>query len=477
MVCHHTNGFAFKQRLYFVEPFGAQYDVLIGFGNHSNARKDLGVEVASGAQQHEHEHEFPNLAGSHSYSVGFSWFIAKRLLKKEKGRRQVSAPIVRIAVGGIALSLSVMVLAVAIVRGFQQEIRAKVIGFASHIQVIKYDSNQSLEAAPVRVERDWMQRIAALPEVASVHPVSRKPGIVKSGDAIEGILFKGVHDASALSFFSGCLEQGRLPRFATEEKSNEILISRSLAKQLHLEVDSSMIVYFVQDPPKARKFVITGIYNTGLGENDFDQIYILGDQRVVQQLNQWDANQSSAVEVVLKDFSTMDRMNEAIYQEVPQDLTTEDAEDRYPQLFGWLALMDTNVVIIITLMLVVSVINMVTSLLILILERVRMIGILKAMGARNGQIARVFLRQAAVLIGSGMLLGNVLGLSLCWIQQQTGWVTLNQETYYLSKVPILLEWKPWLLLNVLCFGVCLVAMLLPSMLVARFRPAKSLRWA
>lgn len=382
----------------------------------------------------------------------------------------------RIAIGGIALGLCVMIVAVAIVTGFQREIRAKVIGFGAHLQVIKYDSNRSLEAAPITTNEDWTKELRRLPGIQSVFTVSRKPGIIKQGDAIEGVVFKGVSDPAAMAFFAQHLESGRLPNIKSPERSNEILLSSTLAKQLKLSTDSSLIMYFVQDPPKARKFTISGIYNTGLGDNDFDRVYVLGDERVVQQLNQWQPEQSGALEILIQDYQKLSALNDAVYNLIPAELTSQSIEEVYPQLFGWLDLMDTNVYIIITLMLVVSVINMVTSLLILILERVRMIGILKAMGADNRKISGLFLRQAAVLIATGMLIGNVVGLSLCLVQDATGWIKLNRETYYLTEVPIELNVQLILGLNLLTFAVCMFSMLLPSWMVSRFRPAKSLRW-
>ena len=213
--------------------------------------------------------------------MGFSRFISQRLLRSNGESRQLSTPIVRIAVGGIALGLTVMILAVAIVTGFQEEIRGKVIGFGSHIQIIKYDSNKSLEATPIQINQPFVQQVKQIPGVESIQPVGRKPGIIKSGDAIEGVLFKGVDQKDPLKFFGQHLVSGRLPRFNSVEKSNEILVSAQLASQLKLAPDSNLIMYFVQDPPKARKFKVSGIYNTGLGDNDFDKIYVIGDLRVI----------------------------------------------------------------------------------------------------------------------------------------------------------------------------------------------------
>ena len=409
--------------------------------------------------------------------MGFSRFISQRLLRSNGESRQLSTPIVRIAVGGIALGLTVMILAVAIVTGFQEEIRGKVIGFGSHIQIIKYDSNKSLEATPIEINQPFVQQVKQIPGVESIQPVGRKPGIIKSGDAIEGVLFKGVDQKDPLKFFGQHLVSGRLPRFNSVEKSNEILVSAQLASQLKLAPDSNLIMYFVQDPPKARKFKVSGIYNTGLGDNDFDKIYVIGDLRVIQQLNNWDSTLVGGFEIALSDYSQLKAINEQVYQTIPNDLTSNDVEEVYPQIFGWLGLMDTNVYIIIVLMLSVSVINMITSLLIMILERTRMIGILKALGAGNRAVSLIFLRQAGGLTLRGMVIGNLIGIGLCLIQHSTGLISLNQETYYLSSVPINLEWWHLVVLNIGTFAVCMLCMLLPVLVIARFSPAKTIRFA
>jgi lipoprotein-releasing system permease protein len=409
--------------------------------------------------------------------LGFSRFISQRLLRSNGESRQLSTPIVRIAVGGIALGLTVMILAVAIVTGFQEEIRGKVIGFGSHIQIIKYDSNKSLEATPIEINQPFVQQVKQIPGVESIQPVGRKPGIIKSGDAIEGVLFKGVDQKDPLKFFGQHLVSGRLPRFNSAEKSNEILVSAQLASQLKLAPDSNLIMYFVQDPPKARKFKVSGIYNTGLGDNDFDKIYVIGDLRVIQQLNNWDSTLVGGFEITLSDYSQLKAINEQVYQTIPNDLTSNDVEEVYPQIFGWLGLMDTNVYIIIVLMLSVSVINMITSLLIMILERTRMIGILKALGAGNRAVSLIFLRQAGGLTLRGMVIGNLIGIGLCLIQHSTGLISLNQETYYLSSVPINLEWWHLVVLNLGTFAVCMLCMLLPVLVISRFSPAKTIRFA
>ena len=369
-----------------------------------------------------------------------------------------------------------MIIAIAIVTGFQKEIRAKVIGFGAHIQINKYDNNHSFESSPISNKENYLNEIKKVPGVVHWQSIASKAGIVKSGDAIEGVVFKGLDKDYEFGFFEKSLIAGKIPSFPDSGKSNEILISKLQAQLLKLQVGSSLLMYFIQDPPKARKFVVSGIYDTGLGDNDFDKIYMMGDIRVVQQLNKWSPDQVSAIEVQIQDFEKIDEMERLVYEAIPNDLNAQSIKSRYPQIFSWLDLMDTNVYIIIGLMLVVSIINMITSLLIMILERTQFIGIMKSLGADNRLIMQLFLRQASVLIGKGMLIGNLLGIGFCFLQSQFGIITLNQETYYLSVVPINFNIIDILVLNAATFGICLIALLAPTMLVTRISPARVIRF-
>lgn len=381
-----------------------------------------------------------------------------------------------IATVGISLGICIMIVALAIVTGFQREIRGKVIGFASHIQISKYDSNNSLEVSPFDASPNLLNEIRAIEGVASAYRFARKPGIVKSDELVEGVLFKGVDAENALSFFKKHLVAGRMPVFSDTAGSKEILISKSLATKFNLAPDSSMIVYFVQDPPKARKFKIAGVYETGLGDQDFDQVYVIGDLRVVQKLNKWESNRIGGIEIMVAEGFDYHAVNEEVYKQIPSDLTSEDIEELYPQLFGWLRLIDTNVVIVIVLMLIVSVINTVTSLLILILERIQMIGILKSLGASNSQISGIFLIQASAMTFKGLFYGNILALSLCYIQSEFNLITLNETTYYLKYVPIHLDFIRILLLNAGFFVVSMSCLIFPSLLVSKFKPSSTMRF-
>jgi lipoprotein-releasing system permease protein len=382
----------------------------------------------------------------------------------------------KIAIGGIAVGIAVMMLSLFIVQGFQAEIRNKIIGFGAHVQVSKYSSNNSFEALPIVYPAPYFNDLFSIEGVKHIQPYASKAGIIKADDAIEGVLFKGVDKNYDWTFFTDQLSKGRLPIFEDSARSNEILISESLAKKLALSADSSLLMYFVQDPPRSRKFKISGLYNTGLQESEFDQLIIVGDIRQVQRLNNWEENMVGGVEILISNFKDIEPVGDAIYESLPPDLETSTIIERYPQIFSWLQMMDMNVIIIITLMLLVGIINMVTALLIMILERTSMIGLLKALGAQNDLIRKIFLYQSGSLIAKGMLIGNIVGLSVSWLQYNFQLIKLNAETYYVAYVPIQYDWLGFLLLNVGVFVICLVTMLLPAMLISKISPAKAMRY-
>jgi len=381
-----------------------------------------------------------------------------------------------IATAGIALGIAVMMLALFIVQGFQNEIRNKIIGFGGHIQVSKFSSNNSFEAVPLEYPAPYFNDLYSIKGIRHIQAFTTKAGIIKAEDAIEGVLFKGVDKDFEWSFFSNQLKKGRLPVFNDTVRSNEILISRTLANRLNLDADSSLIMYFVQDPPRSRKFIISGLYDTGLQESEFDQLVIIGDMRQIQRLNNWEANQVGGVEILIERFNDLEPATSLVYEALPPDLETSSITERYPQIFNWLEMMDTNVVIIISLMLLVGIINMITALLIMILERTSMIGLLKSLGADNRLIRRIFIHQAGGMLLKGMIGGNVTGLILAFVQFYFKPFGLNPETYYVAYVPLTFDWLGLILLNVGVFFICMLAMLLPAMIISRISPAQAMRF-
>lgn len=400
-------------------------------------------------------------------------FIANRIVAR--GEPGFSRPITRITILSIVLGLAAMIVAVAIVTGFQQQIRDKVIGFGSHIQITRYDSNVSYEPEPVEMEEADLDRIRRIEGVRHVQPFAIKAGIIKTEDQMEGVVLRGVGNDYDWSFFSPRMVEGTVFHVSDTGKTDAIILSKNLASRLKLSVGQEIRMYFIiENTTRGRKFHISGIYETGL--EDFDNTYVLGDIGHIQKLNNWTPGQVSGYEVLIDHFRDIDKITQTVYNEVPYDLDAMNIRQLYPQMFDWLKLQDMNVAIILILMVMVAGITMISTLLILILERTGMIGILKALGAANWSVRKIFLYNAVYLIGKGMLWGNVFGLGICLLQKHFGLFRLPQESYYVSVVPINLD--PWhiLLLNLGTLIICTLMLIVPSYIIARIMPARAIRF-
>jgi lipoprotein-releasing system permease protein len=400
-------------------------------------------------------------------------FIANRIVAR--GEPGFSRPITRITILSIVLGLAAMIVAVAIVTGFQQQIRDKVIGFGSHIQITRFDSNVSYEPEPVEMQESDLERITRIEGVRHVQPFAIKAGIIKTEDQMEGVVLRGVGSDYDWSFFSPRMVEGTVFQVSDTGKTDAIILSKNLASRLKLSVGQEIRMYFIiENTARGRKFNITGIYETGL--EDFDNTYVLGDIGHIQKLNNWTPGQVSGYEVLINHFRDIDKITQTVYNEVPYDLDAMNIRQLYPQMFDWLQLQDMNVAIILILMVMVAGITMISTLLILILERTGMIGILKALGAANWSVRKIFLYNAVYLIGKGMLWGNVLGLGICLLQKHFGLFKLPQESYYVSVVPINLD--PWhiLLINLGTLIICTLMLIVPSYIIARIMPARAIRF-
>ena len=397
------------------------------------------------------------------------WKIARRLYFSEEGKARTSRPAVRVALGGILIGVMVMIVAICVVVGFKQEVQRKVAGFGSHIQVVNFDNNATYELRPIDLSDSLLQKLRTLPHVKHVNLFASKPGIIKTDSAFQGIVFKGT---DYWEYFADNLVEGRLP-----EAENEVIISTVLANQLHLSTDNAILCYFVEEELRVRRLYIVGLYNTSMSE--MDRLFVLGDIELVRQLNHWKPTQASGIEVLVDDLRHLEVAADAVYfatanrlDEAGNAFYTQTLEQLNPQIFGWLDLLDMNVVIIILLMLCVSGFSIITGLIILILESVTLIGTLKALGANNRFVRRIFIYESILLVGKGMLWGNVLGLSIVALQYFTHLIPLDAATYYVSYVPMAFPWVWLLLLNI---GVLLLAwliMLAPSAIVSQISPAK-----
>jgi len=397
------------------------------------------------------------------------WKIAKRLYFSEEGKARTSRPAVRVALGGILIGVMVMIVAICVVVGFKQEIQRKVAGFGSHIQVVNFDNNATYELQPVEVSDSLLQKLRGLPYVKQVSTFASKPGILKTDSAFQGIIFKGT---DYWDYFAENLVSGSLP-----EEKNEVIISTVLANQLHLAVGDAILCYFVQEDLRVRKLYVSGLYNTCMSE--MDRLFVLGDIDLVRQLNHWRASQASGIEVLVDDLRHLQEAADGVYfatanrlDEAGNAFYTQTLEQLNPQIFGWLDLLDMNVVIIIVLMLCVSGFSIITGLIILILESITLIGTLKALGAHNRFVRRIFIYEAILLVGKGMLWGNVLGLGLVALQYFTQVIPLDASIYYVSYVPMAFPWGWLVALNIGVLLVAWVIMLAPSAIVSQISPAK-----
>lgn len=404
-------------------------------------------------------------------------WIARRLYFSENtdgGAKDMpqctSRPAVRVALAGIIIGVMVMIVTICVVVGFKQTITDKVAGFGAHIQIVNFDNNNTYEMQPITVSDSLLDALRDYPHVASVHLFATTPGIIKTDDAFLGFVFKGT---DYWDYFAANLVEGALPALP-----GEVIISRLQANQLSLHVGDDMLTYFVDEHVRVRKMHIAGIYETGFG--DFDQLFVLGAIDVVRRLNAWDDNEVSGVEILVDNLRHLNETADQVYFATVNHIDDEGYNLYYvqtlqqlnPQVFAWLDLLDMNVIVIILLMLCVSGFSIISGLIILILDSVQLIGVLKALGADNRFVRRIFIAEAAMLIGKSMLWGNVLGLGLCAVQYFTHLIPLEAATYYVNYVPIAFPWGWWLLLNIGTMAVSLLILLAPSAIVTKISPAK-----
>lgn len=397
-------------------------------------------------------------------------FIANRI--SLKAERTFSKLIVRIAITGIVLGLSVMLLSIAIMKGFKTEIRNKVRGFNGDIQIVKYDLNVSYENSPFSLASQTLQQIRKSNNITTLTPFATKPGIIKANDEVEGVVFKGVDSTYDWTYFKNIITSGSIVNFNKKGSGEKIIISNLMARRLNLKVGDNFLMYFVQESLRKRKFEISAIYSTGVEE--VDRTYVIGNIDLVRRLNKWEDSQVGGYELRIADFSTINSSTYNVSDLLPAELKSMSVIDLFPTIFDWLSLLDINAQVVLLLMLLVAVINMISALLIMILERTHMIGLLKALGQSNWGIRKIFLYNALYLVGIGMILGNFLGLGLGILQDQTHFLKLEETSYYMSFIPIKFEILDIVLINVGTLIVCLLVLLVPSMLVTKISPVKAL---
>lgn len=406
-------------------------------------------------------------------------FIARRLHFDENGGQRMSRPAMRVATAGIAVGLTVMLVAVAVVVGFKREVSNQIVGFGSHIQVAAYENGYGYETVPIVPSDSLVQTLKTLPHIKCVQRITTKPGIVKTDTDFEGIVLKGVDAGFDWTFFKTHIVAGNIPVVGGDVAANDALISRHTANLLHLAVGDRFTAYFVGESVRARRFTVCGIYETAFA--DFDKLFVLTDMRHVQKLNGWNADCISQLELLVDDFDKIDEIERNVFFAVATQGGTAPMQVRnikkiVPRMFEWLDMLDVNAWVILALMLAVAGFNMISGLLIIILERTNTIGLLKAMGARDRSIRKIFVYQAAFLIGKGMLWGNVAGCAIVLTEQFTHAIPLDPTMYYVNYIPVSLSIEHWLLINVGTFVITLLMLIVPSHIITSIRPAQSIKF-
>lgn len=403
----------------------------------------------------------------------FYFFIYRKLTKSDKNT--FSSTISKVAIISSAISIFIILISFAILLGFQNNIKDKIFSFGGHIQLTKYDLNQSLLENPILLNKEFIVKCKKNPAIKDIHVYSIKPGIVKVNGEVSGIVLKGVDESFKNSTFQRHIKQGRFVQWNDSTGAKEIVISEKASQKLNLKLGDDIIVFFIQEPPKFRKLKIVGVFNTGMEE--FDENIMFGDIQLVRRLNNWPNNLIGGYEIVLSKFDNLDAVSAFIFDLMDYDLGLEKITDKYIAVFDWLSLLNQNVKIFLILILVVACFNVVSCLLILIMERTNMIGILKTMGAQNSFVIKLFLYQGIILIMKGLALGNLLAALFCFLQYQFNIIPLNAENYYMDSVPI--EWSlvHWLLSNVVLFILMSVSLIVPTLVTLRISPSKAIKFA
>lgn len=410
-----------------------------------------------------------------------NFFIARRLFRDKGDARKVARPAIVIATCGVAIGLAVMIVSVCVVLGFKQEIRSKVIGFGSHVQIQNYASVTANAPLPVVITDSLMRQVEAVDGVSHVQRFSNKEGILKTDEEFKGVLLRGVGPEFDADFLKAHLEKGEFPEFSDSVASNRIVISREVADELHLDVGDRIFAYFFEQSVRARRFTVAGIYCTHLSE--FDDAMVFTDLYTCNRLNAWKPDQYSGLEVSVADFGLLDNVTGKLVKMVNRQTDAYGAsyiamniEELYPQIFAWLSLLDVNVWVILALMVSVAGFTMVSGLLIIILERTNFIGVMKALGATNRSIRHIFLYFSLFVIGKGLLWGNVIGIGLVVFQSCFGMFKLDAATYYVDVVPVLFHFGYVAAINVATLVICVLALIVPSFLVSHIHPAKAIRF-
>ncbi len=409
--------------------------------------------------------------------VNIARFIARRLAFNTQ--RSFSRFIIRLSVTATIISVAVMILTLAFSNGFQQTISNKVFSFFGHIRVQDYNALQVSIAEEIPVlKSDSVLNLAKInPSIKTVQAYATKNAILKTSETIEGVLFKGIEKEYDFDNLQNFLVAGRWIRFADSGYSNEVNLSESMAKQLNLKVNDQVLIFFIQpngESPRPRKLIVAGIFKTGIEE--YDKLFALGDLKLIQRLNNWKENEVGGYEIFLNDYHKMNEVSTDIVPYLPLGLTSLTIKEIFPSIFDWLGLQNQTIYIVLIIMIVIALLNLVTCLLILVLERTRMVGLLKALGAPNITIQKIFLYQGAFITFMGLLFGNILGLLISWLQLRYGFITLPEESYYISKAAVQIVWWQIGMLNLVTFIICTAVLVLPTIIISKVQPVRAIQF-
>lgn len=404
----------------------------------------------------------------------FERYIANKILESKGRFSAFRNPLLRIAVLSIALGMTIMVISVLIVTGFRKQISEKVTGFGAHIEVSGFGNNNSYEGTPISSAPPFLDELKDMDGITSVNAYATKAGIIRTSEEIEGVILKGVRKGYNWDFFEKRMVSGRVPELSNDSSDREIMVSASIANRLDLQLHDEVVIYFIEQPPRIKKFRISGIYNTGLEE--LDKLYTYCDIGVVQDLNSWNDTLVGGFEIMLHDHDRIDEITDRVYAMVGYQYYTSSIKERYPQIYHWLDLQDINVIIILALIILVTGVSMISVLLIIVLDNTETIGILKSLGARNRSVRKLFVRISLPVILNGIMLGNLIGLGLGWLQMEFELIKLPVESYYIPAVPVHFSIMHIVMLNIGTLTCCMLMLIWPSGIIARIRPARVLRW-
>ncbi len=410
--------------------------------------------------------------------MNYELFIAKRIIAAKQHKSSISSPIIKIAIVAIALGIIIMMIAIATGVGLQEKIREKTSGFNGHIQITNFDNNNSnITIVPISSEQDFYPNFTTVEGVKSVHVFATKAGIIRTKTEFEGVVVKGVGSDYDWSFFTEYLVEGALPKY-TDKRNSDVLLSQYIADRMQFKIGDEFNTFFVKEDtnraPSVRVFKLVGIYNSGFQE--FDETMMIADIKHVQRLNNWEENQVGGFEILVTDFDEIEELGRIVYTETPPNMNTTTIIQKFPGIFEWIKLFDNNILLIIIIMVLVAGINMITALLVLILERTQMVGILKALGSDNFSVRKIFLYNASYLIFRGLFWGNIIGISILLIQHYFGIITLDPETYYVKEAPVYISFGYIFLLNIGTLVLCLLMLLIPSRIITKISPVKAIKF-